>query len=43
MGVALNAELLGHFDAACLGHTSHVVPPEIDKHQVFGDFLGIVL
>ena len=38
--VALHREQRGYGDAACLGDASHVVPQEIDDHDVLGLLLG---
>ena len=41
VAVALDHHLLGDLDAADRGHAAHVVPREVQQHQMLGAFLGI--
>src|SRR6516165_9994635 len=41
LAVALNEELVGHFDGAYLGNPADVVAAEIEQHEVLGALLGI--
>src|SRR6516165_9203649 len=41
LAVALNEELVCHFDGAYLGNPADVVAAEIEQHEVLGALLGI--
>ena len=41
MAVALDDELLGRAHGANLGHTAHIVAPQIQQHQMFGQLFFI--
>ncbi len=41
MGVALDVHEFGELDGARFGDDADIVASKIDKHRVFGDFLGI--
>ena len=41
MGIAFNDHLLCNFYCARLTDTTHIVAPQINQHQMLGNFFGI--
>ena len=41
MAIAFDHEFFGRFDGANFGHASHIIAPQIQQHQMFGQLFLI--